>query len=336
MFKFLKKNSSSEFYNLQKDAGAESENSDRPKADEEFSTVAKIKIMVALMVVGFGFYAAYWAQQPVNDNPVQINASELKADTLNNANPGTTADQNVQAEQVAVDPPADPNVVDPNQANSNVVDPAADKLKVSMVNFKFDPPVLKIEKGQTVTWTNNDTVPHNVVGDDFSSGTLNPGETFSYTFSKDGKFSYKCSFHPQMTGEIDAGNVAANDSANGNDPAAVSSNVNALHNSADQPANSEALDALVSAANESSNLKPSPADYSLIDQAAAQSQLSGDLVASSTSNDPVQPLSVSTSKIIRSTKIPSAGPEDFVYITIGVGVLYANRKRMGMSTTNVK
>jgi plastocyanin len=78
------------------------------------------------------------------------------------------------------------------------------EVKVSIANFAFDPAVLTITTGTTVTWTNNDTVAHNVLSDDGSwgSNSLGKGEAFSFTFTKPGTFSYHCGVHPSMKATI--------------------------------------------------------------------------------------------------------------------------------------
>ena len=81
--------------------------------------------------------------------------------------------------------------------------PAAVELKID--NFSFGPMTLMVSAGTTVTWTNNDDVPHTVVSDDkttFKSQALDTGEKFSYTFTKPGKYPYFCSVHPKMIAEV--------------------------------------------------------------------------------------------------------------------------------------
>jgi len=76
---------------------------------------------------------------------------------------------------------------------------------VKIDNFSFAPATLTIAAGTTVTWTNDDDVPHTVVSDDkttFKSSALDTGDHFSYTFNKSGKYSYFCSVHPRMTAEV--------------------------------------------------------------------------------------------------------------------------------------
>mgnify|MGYP001559748075 CR=1 FL=1 len=61
---------------------------------------------------------------------------------------------------------------------------------------------LNVKVGGTVTWTNQDGVPHTVThmvpaeGRKFKSSFLNKGQTFSFTFREAGSFSYFCEVHP--------------------------------------------------------------------------------------------------------------------------------------------
>jgi plastocyanin len=84
---------------------------------------------------------------------------------------------------------------------------AADQMGPSAVkidNFSFGPQTLTVAAGTTVTWTNNDDVPHNVVSDDklFKSKALDTNDKFSYTFAKPGTYNYFCSVHPKMTAKV--------------------------------------------------------------------------------------------------------------------------------------
>jgi plastocyanin len=73
-------------------------------------------------------------------------------------------------------------------------------------NFSFDPPKLSIAAGSTVTWKNQDDMPHTIVNDatprEFKSPPLDSGEQFSWTFSKPGTYTYFCSIHPKMIGVV--------------------------------------------------------------------------------------------------------------------------------------
>lgn len=84
-------------------------------------------------------------------------------------------------------------------------DNAKETDTVEIANFKFMPEAITVKVGTEVTWTNNDSVKHNVVGDDLkelNGPLIGKGETYSYTFEKAGTFSYFCEPHPYMKGTV--------------------------------------------------------------------------------------------------------------------------------------
>ena len=87
----------------------------------------------------------------------------------------------------------------------------AQDTAVSIVDFAFQPASLSVTAGSTVTWTNSGAAPHTVTSDSgaFNSGTLQPGASFSHTFTTAGTFSYFCEIHPNMTGTITVTEAAA-------------------------------------------------------------------------------------------------------------------------------
>ncbi len=93
---------------------------------------------------------------------------------------------------------------------------------VAIRDFYFEPSQLIIEPGTTVRWVNEGTTQHTVLATSpagtFLSGTLNPGESFSYTFPErfprpspdrstvePGTFRYICEIHPHMKGSVTFG-----------------------------------------------------------------------------------------------------------------------------------
>jgi len=84
------------------------------------------------------------------------------------------------------------------------LDKIADRLEVKIDNFSFAPRSLTVKRGTTVTWTNHDDIPHNVVSTDkkFSSPVLDTDQTFSFRFQEPGSYPYFCKIHPTMTGTI--------------------------------------------------------------------------------------------------------------------------------------
>jgi plastocyanin len=71
-------------------------------------------------------------------------------------------------------------------------------------NRAFMPDDLETTVGTTVTWTNTDSVAHTSTsnGSGWNSGTIAPGQAFSFTFQTAGTFAYHCAIHPGMVGSV--------------------------------------------------------------------------------------------------------------------------------------
>jgi plastocyanin len=84
------------------------------------------------------------------------------------------------------------------------VHPASKAITVKIDNFTFSPSSITIAPGTTVTWVNEDDIPHTIVESNraFKSKVLDTDDSFSYTFSTPGEVDYFCSLHPHMTGKI--------------------------------------------------------------------------------------------------------------------------------------
>ena len=92
-----------------------------------------------------------------------------------------------------------------NQTASN--SEATAVMDVTIENYKFSPMSIKVKIGDTVTWTNNDSVHHSVIADTTSSDAPNgpligKGETYKFTFKKAGTYTYHCGPHPYMHGTV--------------------------------------------------------------------------------------------------------------------------------------
>jgi amicyanin len=104
------------------------------------------------------------------------------------------------------------SLVGPGQAAPVGVNLAAQQAaqestqSVEIMGYAFQPATLTINAGDTVVWTNHDTAPHNVVvtngPEKFTSPTLQQGQTYRYTFTKPGTYSYYCSIHPDMKASV--------------------------------------------------------------------------------------------------------------------------------------
>lgn len=86
---------------------------------------------------------------------------------------------------------------------------AVEASKVTIENYAYAPAKIKVKKGTTVTWTNQDSVKHDVApdedyGDAFKAGDLlGKGESYSFTFNTVGNYSYHCSPHPYMKASVE-------------------------------------------------------------------------------------------------------------------------------------
>jgi plastocyanin len=77
-------------------------------------------------------------------------------------------------------------------------------VNIAMQGIAFKPRAATVKVGQNVTWTNHDSVDHNVVANDgaFKSGNFGHNGTFSWTPNKPGRYSYRCTLHPGMTATL--------------------------------------------------------------------------------------------------------------------------------------
>lgn len=81
---------------------------------------------------------------------------------------------------------------------------AGDAVDVVIDNFVFDAGTVTISAGETVRWTNDQSVTHTVTSEDeLWDATLSSGGTFEFTFVDGGSYSYFCAIHPSMTGTIE-------------------------------------------------------------------------------------------------------------------------------------
>src|SRR5215207_8596998 len=84
----------------------------------------------------------------------------------------------------------------------------------SLTDTAYQPNPIQVSVGNTVTWTNSDSQPHTVTSgsngqpdNKFNSSPnfsplLNPGQTFSFTFTQAGDYPYFCMLHPNMVGTV--------------------------------------------------------------------------------------------------------------------------------------
>ena len=80
---------------------------------------------------------------------------------------------------------------------------AADR-DVAIRDFAYSPGSVQIRVGDSVTWTNRDSVAHTATARNgsFDTGLLDEGESRSVRFTVAGTYRYLCTPHPNMTGTV--------------------------------------------------------------------------------------------------------------------------------------
>ena len=76
--------------------------------------------------------------------------------------------------------------------------------EVQMVkSYRFDPKVIEIKAGDTVTWTNEDNFTHTVEVEGQEDHEVGKGESVEITFDEPGTYDYVCTLHSQdMDGTV--------------------------------------------------------------------------------------------------------------------------------------
>jgi amicyanin len=107
-------------------------------------------------------------------------------------------------------PAADKNVLttEPVRATDKTI-PSPESVRaagavVKIENFTFDQQRITIKVGTTVTWVNDDDIPHTATSTNklFNSKVLDTNDKFSFTFTTPGTYEYFCALHPHMKGSI--------------------------------------------------------------------------------------------------------------------------------------
>ncbi len=104
------------------------------------------------------------------------------------------------------DDSGDDSTVAPTEAPSDAPETEAapsGEAAITIEAFMFGDPI-SVSAGTTVTVTNADGVAHTWTADEgaFDSGSLEPGDTFSFAFAEPGDFPFHCSIHSSMTGSV--------------------------------------------------------------------------------------------------------------------------------------
>ena len=79
----------------------------------------------------------------------------------------------------------------------------AGDVTVTIENMQFAPATLTVKRGDTVTWVNDDLVPHTATaGNTFDSKSIEPGKSWSWVAKASTQLKYVCTLHPSMTATL--------------------------------------------------------------------------------------------------------------------------------------
>src|SRR6516164_8089731 len=81
-------------------------------------------------------------------------------------------------------------------------------VQIAYRNITIQPDTVKVKVGSTITWTNYDSIEHNVTSEGgaqkFASGNIGEGTHFAITATTPGVIHYECTIHPtSMNGTIE-------------------------------------------------------------------------------------------------------------------------------------
>ena len=139
--------------------------------------VAIAVVLIAAIIGGFYWYNS--SGQSIDVTQEQMNQMPQNSGVENTSGTSTSSET------------TNPDVAETHTININ--------------NFAFETKILTIKVGDTVTWTNLDSVGHTVTSDsgsELSSGTISKNGVYSHTFTTTGEFGYHCTPHPYMTGKV--------------------------------------------------------------------------------------------------------------------------------------
>jgi plastocyanin len=86
---------------------------------------------------------------------------------------------------------------------SESAEPVATTEVAMVKSYRFDPKVIEVDAGESVTWTNDDNFTHTVQVDGEEDHRVERGESISIAFEEPGTYHYVCTLHSQdMEGEV--------------------------------------------------------------------------------------------------------------------------------------
>ncbi|WP_220443937.1 cupredoxin domain-containing protein [Pararhodobacter zhoushanensis] len=75
---------------------------------------------------------------------------------------------------------------------------------IAIEGMAYSPAEITIARGDSITFTNNDSMPHTATfrSAGMDTGRLSQGQTATLTFANAGTFDYFCAVHPSMRARV--------------------------------------------------------------------------------------------------------------------------------------
>ncbi len=88
----------------------------------------------------------------------------------------------------------------------DAAEPVATNEVTMAKSYTFEPSAIRIEAGDSVTWTNDDNFTHTVQVEDQADHEVDRGESVSIRFAEPGTYHYVCTLHSRdMDGTVVVG-----------------------------------------------------------------------------------------------------------------------------------
>lgn len=146
------------------------------------TSIITVIVIIILIIAGYALYNSY-----------QMSSVSTTTNTTNT----TDTTNNTVIIPTVISTSSTPNT----SAVNNVVT-APENYSVQIVNYSFNPASLTIKRGDSVTWINNDSAPHQISGAGFVGPVLSSGQSYKFRFNVSGTYSYICNIHPGMKGRV--------------------------------------------------------------------------------------------------------------------------------------
>lgn len=137
------------------------------------------------------------------DQNKEIEQSGDETSTTSSSNIAPQTSSSSDNSEASLSSSDDSTASSPGIQNASIIGIKSDK--------SYDPNPINVNAGDSVTWTNSDNDIHSVtsggdegpsIGQEFDSGILGEGQSFTHRFENPGTYEYFCSIHPSMVGEV--------------------------------------------------------------------------------------------------------------------------------------